>query len=48
LGRTFDKAPSHRLLAILRAENMGFIKFKVEVDVNGVYDIIDAVVLKTK
>jgi uncharacterized protein len=30
------KAPSHRLLAILRAENMGFIKFKVEVDVNEV------------
>jgi uncharacterized protein len=43
-----DKAPSHRLLAILRAENMGFIKFKVEVDVNEAYDIIDAVVLKAK
>jgi uncharacterized protein len=42
------KAPSHRLLAILRAENMGFIKFKVEVDVNEAYDIIDAVVLKPK
>lgn len=27
-----SKAPSHRLLAILRAENEGFIKFKVEVD----------------
>jgi uncharacterized protein len=26
------KAPSHRLLAMLRAENEGFIKFKVEVD----------------
>jgi uncharacterized protein len=41
LVRTFNKAPSHRLLAILRAENMGFIKFKVEVDVNEGYDIID-------
>jgi uncharacterized protein len=42
------KAPPHRLLAILRAENMGFIKFKVEVDVNEAYDIIDAVVLKSQ
>ena len=29
------KAPSHRLLAMLRAENEGFIKFKVEVDIQG-------------
>ncbi|MGO4817166.1 Tex family protein [Flavobacterium sp. W22_SRS_FP1] len=42
------KAPPHRLLAILRAENIGFIKFKVEVDVNEAYDIIDAVVLKSQ
>ena len=42
------KAPPHRLLAILRAENMGFIKFKVEVDVNEACDIIDAVVLKSQ
>jgi uncharacterized protein len=42
------KAPPHRLLAILRAENMGFIKFKVEVDVNEAYDIIDVVVLKSQ
>jgi uncharacterized protein len=42
------KAPPHRLLAILRAENMGFVKFKVEVDVNEAYDIIDAVVLKSQ
>jgi uncharacterized protein len=42
------KAPPHRVLAILRAENMGFIKFKVEVDVNEAYDIIDAVVLKSQ
>ncbi|MFT7336127.1 MAG: hypothetical protein ACI9M1_002076 [Porticoccaceae bacterium] len=42
------KAPPHRLLAILRAENMGFVKFKVEIDVNEAYDIIDAVVLKSQ
>ena len=27
-----NKIPSHRLLAILRAENEGFIKFKIEID----------------
>ena len=40
------KAPSHRLLAMLRAENEGFIKFKVETDLDEVYDIIDELVLK--
>jgi uncharacterized protein len=39
------KAPSHRL-AMLRAENEGFIKFKVEVDLDEAYDIIDELVLK--
>ena len=42
------KAPSHRLLAMLRAENEGFIKFKVEVDLDEAYDIIDAIVLKSQ
>ncbi len=41
-----SKAPSHRLLAMLRAENEGFIKFKVEVDIEEVYHIIDELVLK--
>jgi len=41
-----SKAPSHRLLAILRGENEGFIKFKVEVDIDEAYDIIDELVLK--
>ncbi|MGA9636990.1 Tex family protein [Flavobacterium sp.] len=40
------KAPSHRLLAMLRAENEGFIKFKVEVDIDAAYDLIDELVLK--
>eukprot|EP00731_Ephydatia_muelleri_P032976 g32976.t1 len=40
------KAPSHRLLAMLRAENEGFIKYKVAVDSDDAYDIIDELVLK--
>jgi uncharacterized protein len=40
------KAPSHRLLAMLRAENEGFIKFKVEADIDEAYDLIDQLVLK--
>jgi len=40
------KAPSHRLLAMLRAENEGFIKLKVEVDIDEAYDIIDELILK--
>ncbi|MES2240838.1 MAG: Tex family protein [Bacteroidota bacterium] len=40
------KAPSHRLLAILRAEKEGFIKFKVEVEIDEAYDIIDELILK--
>jgi len=30
-----SKAPSHRLLAMLRAENEGFIKLKIEIDPEG-------------
>lgn len=41
-----SKAPSHRLLAMLRGEKEGFIKFKVEVDIDEAYDIIDELVLK--
>jgi len=40
------KAPSHRLLAMLRAENEGFIKLKIEVDIDEAYDIIDELILK--
>ena len=42
------KAPSHRLLAMLRAENEGFIKLKVEIDNDEGYDIIDKLVLTGK
>ncbi|MCK8140497.1 RNA-binding transcriptional accessory protein [Flavobacterium sp. I-SCBP12n] len=41
-----SKTPSHRLLAMLRAENEGFVKMKIEVDTEEVYDLIDEIILK--
>jgi uncharacterized protein len=43
-----SKAPSHRLLAILRAENEGFIKFKVEIDKEEAIDFIEENIIKNK
>lgn len=40
------KAPSHRLLAMLRAENEGFVKMKIEVDIDEAYDVIDELIIK--
>jgi protein Tex len=40
------KAPSHRLLAMLRAEKEGFIKVKIEVAIDDVYDLIDEIIIK--
>ena len=40
------KTPPHRLLAMLRAENEGFVKIKVEVDTDEEYDLIDEIILK--
>lgn len=40
------KTPSHRLLAMLRAENEGFVKMKIDVDIDDAYDIIDEIVIK--
>jgi uncharacterized protein len=40
-----SKTPSHRLLAMMRAENEGFIKLKVEVDIDEAYDLIDELVI---
>ena len=42
-----DKAPSHRLLAILRAQNEGFVRLKVDVDKEAALDVIDNTVVKT-
>jgi len=40
------KAPSHRLLAMLRAENEGFVKIKIETDLDETYEIIDEIIIK--
>ncbi len=40
------KAPSHRLLAMLRAENEGIIKLKVEVDNDEALDFMEQSVIK--
>ena len=40
------KAPSHRLLAMLRAENEGFVKIKIEIDLEETYDLIDGIIIK--
>jgi protein Tex len=45
-SENLTKAPSHRLLAMLRAENEGFVKLKVDVDIDEAYDLIDEIVLK--
>ena len=43
-----SKVPSHRLLAILRAENEGFIKFKVEIDKEEAIAFIEENIIKNK
>ena len=42
------KAPSHRLLAMLRAENEGIIKFKVDIDSEEAIDLMDEAIIKNK
>ena len=42
------KAPSHRLLAMLRAENEGYIKFKVGIDTEEAVDGIESQIIKKK
>jgi uncharacterized protein len=37
-----SKSPAHRLLAMLRAENEGFIKLKIEVDPDEAFELIAA------
>ena len=49
-SENLTKAPSHRLLAMLRAENEGFVKLKVEVDSENsgaeALEIIDELIIK--
>jgi len=51
-SENLSKAPSHRLLAMLRAENDGFVKLKVEIDpensVLEALNIIDELIIKRK
>ncbi|MBA9073352.1 uncharacterized protein GGR22_001478 [Flavobacterium gossypii] len=42
------KAPSHRLLAMLRAENEGFIKLKIEIDNDEAIEMMEEAVIKNK
>lgn len=43
-----SKSPSHRLLAMLRAENEGFIKLKIGIDNDEAIDLIEQNILKGK
>lgn len=45
-SENLTKAPSHRLLAILRAESEGFIKFKVEIDSDEPLDLMEQSLIK--
>ncbi|WP_159801394.1 Tex family protein [Flavobacterium sp. MK4S-17] len=45
-SENLTKAPSHRLLAMLRAENEGIIKIKVEIDADEAIDFIENSVIK--
>ena len=45
---SLKKIPSHRLLAILRAENEGFIKMKLEVDQAVALDHISGIIIKKR
>lgn len=42
------RSAAHRLLAILRGENEGFLKVKVEIDKNEALEIIEKAVIKTR
>ena len=43
-----QRAPSHRLLAMLRAENEGFIKFKIEIDTDQAIEMMEESIIKNK
>ena len=47
-SESLTKAPSHRLLAMLRAENEGFIKFKVGIDADEAISSIESQIIKKK
>jgi protein Tex len=45
-SENLSKTPSHRLLAMLRAENEGFVKLKTDIDIDEAYDLIDEIIIK--
>lgn len=45
-SESITKAPSHRLLAMLRAENEGYIKLKVDIEQEEAIDFIETNVIK--
>jgi uncharacterized protein len=45
-SENLTKAPSHRLLAMLRAENEGFVKIKIEVESEEALEIIEELIIK--
>jgi len=47
-SESLTKAPSHRLLAMLRAENEGFVKMKIEVEPEEALEIIEELIIKKK
>ncbi len=42
-----NRIPSHRLLAMLRAENEGFVKASVDIDKDEALDLIDKAIIKS-
>lgn len=47
-SESVTKAPSHRLLAMLRAENEGYIKIKVDIEQGEALDFIEETIIKNK
>ncbi len=47
-NENLQKAPSHRLLAMLRAESEGFIKLNISVEKEDALQIIEEIVIKNK
>lgn len=46
-SENLSKAPSHRLLAMLRAENEGYIKFKIEIESDEALELMEQSVIKS-
>ncbi|MDP9957894.1 uncharacterized protein J2X97_003568 [Epilithonimonas hungarica] len=42
-----NRIPSHRLLAMLRAENEGFVKVSVDIEKDEAFDLIDKAIIKS-